>query len=77
MQIQMHVSTHYLVVASAKGVQIVFKYDENVDEAPFNVNICNDHTLEFQRDNNVKYIKVVSSENFITMVARILEGGIN
>ncbi len=34
----------------------------------------NDCILGFQRDNNVKYVEVVSNKDFITMVAIISRG---
>ena len=47
---------------------------ENVDEIYFVVNLDNGRTLGFRDDTSVKYAKVVSRGDSMTMIIRILGG---
>ena len=47
---------------------------ENIDETHFVVNMDNDKTLRFSDDTLVKYAKVVSSGDSMTMVVQIFGG---
>ena len=47
---------------------------ENIDEIHFVINLDNKRTLGFWGDTSVKYIKVVSGRDSMTMVVRISWG---